>query len=133
MNASNTTASKTLALRSVAMPAFANSYGDIFGGWLLSQMDLAGGTVATRRAKGRAVTVAITAMTFHRPVYVGDEVSCFAEIIKVGRTSMTVKIETFARRGRTGEKIAVTEGLFTYVAIDSNGKPRQLVEPSNGK
>src|SRR5437879_13500117 len=78
------------ALRAIAMPADANPHGDIFGGWLLSQMDLAGGTVATRRAKGRVVTVAITAMTFHRPVFVGDEVSCYAEIIKTGTPSITV-------------------------------------------
>jgi acyl-CoA thioesterase YciA len=130
MTASDSTDSPTLALRTVAMPAFANSHGDIFGGWLLSQMDLAGGTVATRRAKGRVVTVAITAMTFHRPVYVGDEVSCYAEIVKIGRASMTVKIEAFARRGRSGEKIGVTEGLFTYVAVDSDGKSRPVVDPS---
>ena len=110
------------------MPVFANAHGDIFGGWLLSQMDLAGGTVATRLAKGRVVTVAVTAMTFHCPV--GDEVSCYASIVKVGRTSITVKIESFARRGRTGEKIAVTEGLFTYVAVDSQSKPRPVLEPS---
>ena len=118
--------SPTLALRAVAMPAFANPHGDIFGGWLLSQMDLAGGTVATRRAKGRVVTVGVTAMSFHRPVFVGDEVTCHAEIVKIGRTSMTVKIKTFARRMRTGEIIEVTEGLFTYVAIDAEGKPRPV-------
>jgi acyl-CoA thioesterase YciA len=130
MDASDATDSPTLALRAVAMPAFANAHGDIFGGWLLSQMDLAGGTIAVRQAKGRVVTVAITAMTFHRPVCVGDEVSCYAEIVKIGRTSITVKIEVFARRGRTGEKIEVTDGLFTYVAVDSEGKPRPVVEPS---
>jgi acyl-CoA thioesterase YciA len=108
------------------MPAFANPSGDIFGGWLLSQMDLAGGTIATRRARGRVVTVAITAMTFHRPVFVGDEISCYVEIVKVGRTSLVVRIKTFARRGRTGENIEVTEGLFTYVAIDAEGKPRPV-------
>jgi acyl-CoA thioesterase YciA len=68
-------------------------------------------------------------MTFRRPVYVGDEVSCYAQIVKIGRSSMTVKIEVFARRGRTGEKIDVTEGLFTYVAVDSEGKPRPIIEP----
>ena len=119
-----------LALRTVALPAFTNPYGDIFGGWLMSQMDIAGGAVACRRAKGRVVTVAITAMNFHRPVFVGDEVSCYAKVGKIGRTSMTVKIQAFARRGRTGEKIEVTDGLFTYVAVNSNGKPRPLVEPS---
>jgi acyl-CoA thioesterase YciA len=111
------------ALRAIAMPADANPSGDIFGGWLLSQMDLAGSTVATRRAKGRVVTVAITAMTFHRPVFVGDEVSCYAEIVKIGRTSITVKIESWVRRGRGEEKIEVTEGIFTYVAVDSERRP----------
>ena len=111
------------ALRAIAMPADANPRGDIFGGWLLSQMDLAGGTAATRRAKGRTVTVAITAMTFHRPVFIGDEVSCYAEIIKVGRTSITVKVESWVRRGIGEEQIAVTEGIFTYVAVDEDRKP----------
>ena len=115
-----------LALRTIAMPVFANAHGDIFGGWLLSQMDLAGSAVAIRHAKGRVVTVAVTAMNFRLPVFVGDEVSCYAKIIKVGRTSMTVKIEAFARRGRSGEKIQVTEGLFTYVAVDSESKPRPV-------
>src|SRR5215470_2963475 len=99
MGIEDATGSPTLALRAVAMPAFTNSHGDIFGGWLLSQMDVAGATIATRRAKGRVVTVAITAMTFHRPVCVGDEVSCYAEIVKIGRTSITVRVEVFARRG----------------------------------
>jgi acyl-CoA thioesterase YciA len=130
MGTDNATNSPTLALRTVAMPAFANPHGDIFGGWLLSQMDLAGGTVASRHAKGRVATVAITAMTFHRPVFIGDEVSCYAEIVKIGRTSMTVKIQAFAHRGRTGEKIEVTEGLFTYVAVNSEGRPRPVVEAS---
>jgi acyl-CoA thioesterase YciA len=111
------------ALRAIAMPADANAAGDIFGGWLLSQMDLAGSTVATRRAKGRVVTVAITGMTFHRPVFVGDEVSCYAEIVKVGRTSITVKVESWARRGRSEERIEVTEGIFTYVAVDAERRP----------
>jgi acyl-CoA thioesterase YciA len=116
MSASNPTDSPPQcepALRAIAMPADANPAGDIFGGWLLSQMDLAGSTVATRRARGRGVTVAITAMTFHRPVFIGDEVSCYAEIIKTGTTSITVKVESWARRGRGDEKIEVTEGTFT--------------------
>src|ERR1700751_4581611 len=87
------------ALRAIAMPADTNPHGDIFGGWLLSQMDLAGTTVASRRACGRVVTVAVTAMTFHRPVYVGDEVTCYAEVVSVGHTSLTVKIGSFVRRG----------------------------------
>jgi acyl-CoA thioesterase YciA len=111
------------ALRAIAMPADANPSGDIFGGWLLSQMDLAGSTTATRRAKGRVVTVAITAMTFHRPVFVGDEVSCYAEIIKIGRTSITIKVKSWVRRGRGEETIEVTEGIFTYVAVDSERRP----------
>src|SRR5260370_23755233 len=85
-------------LRAIAMPADANPFGDIFGGWLLSQMDLAGGTVATRRAKGRTATVAITGMHFHRPVFIGDEVACYAEIVRICKTSITGKIESWARR-----------------------------------
>jgi acyl-CoA thioesterase YciA len=111
------------ALRAIAMPADANPHGDIFGGWLLSQMDLAGGTVATRRAKGRTVTVAITGMTFHRPVFIGDEVTCYADIIKVGNTSITVKVESWVRRGIGQEQIEVTEGIFTYVAVSADRKP----------
>jgi acyl-CoA thioesterase YciA len=114
------------ALRAIAMPADANPGGDIFGGWLLSQMDLAGGTVAVRRAKGRVATVAVTAMSFHLPVFIGDEVSCYAEIVKTGRSSVTVKVESWARRGVTGERVKVTEGLFTYVAIGSDRRPRPL-------
>lgn len=113
-------------LRAIAMPADANPHGDIFGGWLLSQMDLAGGTVATRRAKGRTVTVAITAMTFHRPVFIGDEVTCYADIIKVGRTSITVKVESWVRRGIGQKQIEVTEGIFTYVAVDEDRRPRPV-------
>ncbi len=113
-------------LRAIAMPADANPHGDIFGGWLLSQMDLAGGTAATRRAKGRTVTVAITAMTFHRPVFIGDEVTCYAEIIKVGKTSITVKVESWVRRGTGEEQIEVTEGIFTYVAVDGDRRPRPV-------
>jgi acyl-CoA thioesterase YciA len=114
------------AIRTIAMPADANAAGDIFGGWVLSQMDLAGGVVATRRAKGRCATVAVDAMAFHLPVFVGDEVSCYAEIERIGRSSIAVKVETFATRYRTGETVKVTEGLFTYVAIDENRKPRAV-------
>lgn len=112
------------ALRAIAMPADANPSGDIFGGWVLSQMDMAGGTVATRRAGGRVATVAITAMTFHLPIFVGDEVSCYAEIVKLGRTSLTLKIESWSRRGLSSERVKVTEGVFTYVAIGPDRKPR---------
>jgi acyl-CoA thioesterase YciA len=114
------------ALRSIAMPADANPNGDIFGGWILSQMDLAGGNVAVQRAKGRVATVAITAMAFHLPVYVGDEVSCYCSIEKIGRTSMAIKVETWARRGPTGETVKVTEGIFTYVALGADRRPRPV-------
>jgi acyl-CoA thioesterase YciA len=114
------------AARTIAMPADANPHGDIFGGWLLSQMDLAGMSVTTRRSKGRTVTVAITGMTFHRPVFVGDEVSCYVELLKVGHTSLTVSIQSWVRRGVGGEQIPVTEGVFTYVAVDADGKPRPV-------
>lgn len=114
------------ALRAIAMPADANPSGDIFGGWVLSQMDQAGGSVAGRRAKGRVATVAITGMTFHLPVFVGDEVSCYAEIVKTGRTSITIKVESWARRSPTGERVKVTEGIFTYVAIGPDRRPRPL-------
>jgi acyl-CoA thioesterase YciA len=114
------------ALRAIAMPADTNPQGDIFGGWLLSQMDLAGSTLTTRRSKGRTVTVAITGISFHRPVFVGDEVSCYVELLKVGQTSLTVSIQSWVRRGVGSEAIPVTEGVFTYVAVDAEGKPRPV-------
>ena len=114
------------ALRAIAMPADANPQGDIFGGWLLSQMDLAGGTVATRRARGRTETVAITSISFHRPVFIGDEVTCYAEIVRIGTTSITVKVESWVRRGTGEEHISVTEGTFTYVAVDGDRRPRSV-------
>jgi acyl-CoA thioesterase YciA len=115
-----------LAIRTIAMPADTNPHGDIFGGWLLCQMDLAGATVATRKAGGRVVTIAITAMTFHRPVLVGDEVTCYGDVEKVGRTSITLKIESWARRRVGGPAIKVTEGLFTYVRVGDDGRPQQI-------
>jgi acyl-CoA thioesterase YciA len=114
------------ALRAIAMPADANPSGDIFGGWLLAQMDLAGGSVAMQRADGRVATVAITGMTFHQPVFVGDEVSCYATITKVGRSSITIAIECWARRHRGKGRVKVTAGTFTYVAIDGNRRPREV-------
>ncbi|HYG85795.1 MAG TPA: acyl-CoA thioesterase [Azospirillum sp.] len=114
------------ALRTIAMPADANPNGDIFGGWLLAQMDLAGGTVAVRRAGGRVATVGVEAMTFHKPVFIGDEVSCFATIERVGRTSIRVRIDTWAQRERTGEAVKVTEGVFTYVAVGDDRRPREV-------
>jgi acyl-CoA thioesterase YciA len=117
------------ALRAIAMPADTNPHGDIFGGWLLCQMDLAGSTFATRRAGGRVVTVAITAMTFHRPVVVGDEVSCFCSVERIGNTSITVKIESWVRRGLGDTRIKVTEGVFTYVRVDADGHPQPIGAP----
>ena len=114
------------AVRTLAMPADTNPSGDIFGGWLLAQMDIAAGTVAFTRARGRVATIAIDAMTFHQPVVVGDIVSCYAEVVRVGRTSITMQVEAWARRGRTDEEIMVTQGRFTCVAIDEHRKPRAV-------
>ena len=113
-------------LRAIPMPKDANGNGDIFGGWVLSQMDMAGGSVASRRAQGRVATVAITGMTFHHPVLVGDEVSCYCAIERIGRTSMTIKIESWARRWGGFEPIKVTEGLFTFVALGPDRRPRPV-------
>jgi acyl-CoA thioesterase YciA len=113
-------------LRAIAMPADANPNGDIFGGWLLSQMDLAGGSVASRRAKGRVATVAVTGMTFQLPVFIGDEVSCYAEVTRIGRSSITIRIESWVRRHLSTERVRVTEGLYTYVAIDAARRPRPV-------
>jgi acyl-CoA thioesterase YciA len=114
------------AIRTLAMPADTNPHGDIFGGWLLCQMDLAGSTVATRRANGRVVTVAITAMTFRRPVMVGDEVSCFCNVERIGNSSIAIKIESWVRRGTGDTPIKVTEGLFTYVRVGADARPQPI-------
>ena len=116
---------RLLSTRAIAMPADTNPSGDIFGGWLVCQMDLAGGNVASVRTKGRVVTVAIDALIFHKPVFVGDEVSCYAEVIRLGHTSLTLHIEAWVRRALTEEVIKVTEGTFTFVAIDDDHKPRE--------
>lgn len=116
-----------LAIRTLAMPADANPAGDIFGGWVMSQMDIAGGITAAARARGRVATVAVTGMEFLRPVLIGDVVCCYAEIVRVGRTSLTIKIETWALRERLAERrTKVTEGVFTYVALDREGRPRPV-------
>ena len=114
------------AVRTLAMPADANASGDIFGGWLLSQMDIAGGIAAHDLSRGRVATVAVEAMEFHLPVYVGDLVSCYAEVTRVGRTSITVRVETEARRRHGGDTVKVTEGTFVYVALDETGRPRPV-------
>ena len=113
-------------IRVTTMPADANAYGDIFGGWLIGQMDMAAGLVAARRAKGRAVTVAMDAMQFHAPVFVGDEVSVYAALTKVGRSSMKIDVEAW-RRGRHGEeRQLVTQANFTFVAVGDDRKPRPV-------
>ncbi|GJD39301.1 acyl-CoA thioesterase [Methylobacterium bullatum] len=113
-------------VRTIAMPADTNPAGDIFGGWLMGQMDLAAGNVAARRARGRCATISVDAMAFHRPVIVGDEVSIYAWIVKVGRTSLRIQVEVW-RREREGETtMKVTEGLFTFVAIGSDRRPRPI-------
>jgi acyl-CoA thioesterase YciA len=108
------------------MPRDANPSGDVFGGWTLSQMDLAGGGFAAERAGGRVATVSIEAMTFLRPISVGDEVSCYCTVTDEGETSTTVKIETWARARASPEGEKVTQGEFKFVAIDDQGKPRAL-------
>ena len=112
--------------RTVAMPRDTNSSGAIFGGWTLSQMDLAGGTFAARKARGRVVTVSIDAMRFLRPVEVGDEVSCYCSSERQADTSLAVKVETWSQNRDGSEAEKVTEGVFTYVAVDDGGKPRRL-------
>ncbi len=114
--------------RIVAMPADTNPEGDIFGGWLLAQMDLAGATPAFELACGRCATVSLDGMVFHQPVSVGDEVSIYAEVIHAGRTSIRVSVEAWKRaRGQPqAASVRVTQGVFTYVAIDENRKPRPL-------
>lgn len=115
-----------LAIQTLAMPADTNANGDIFGGWLVSQMDLAAGVIAKQRAGGRVVTVAIHTMTFHFPVQVGDLVCCYGDLIKVGTTSMTIHVEVWSVGQSSYEQRLVTEGTFIYVAIDDKGKPRAV-------
>ncbi|WP_299840756.1 acyl-CoA thioesterase [uncultured Paracoccus sp.] len=113
-------------IRTIAMPADTNPAGDIFGGWLMSQMDLAAGSIASLTARGRSATIAVEGMKFHRPVKVGDEVSLYAEIERIGRSSMDIHVEAWRRErdSETGQK--VTEATFTFVALDANGKARPV-------
>jgi acyl-CoA thioesterase YciA len=116
------------AIRTIAMPADTNPAGDIFGGWLMAQMDLAAGNAATRRARGRCATVAVEAMTFLSPVAVGDEVSLYAEVASVGRTSLRIAVEAW-RRVRAGDETnQVTRAVFTFVAIGPDRRPRHIPE-----
>ena len=116
-----------VAIMTVAMPADANPMGDIFGGWLLSQMDIAGGVAASARAKGRTATIGIKEMEFHKPVKVGDRLTCYCDIVRIGRTSLTIAIEAWTTNHyHQTEPTKVTEGVFTYVALDDSGKPRPV-------
>jgi acyl-CoA thioesterase YciA len=112
-----------LVIRTIAMPKDTNPSGDIFGGWIMSQMDLGSGILAAKTAKSRVVTVAIEAMSFLRPVQVGDRVACYARVEKIGRTSMVIPVEVWVQRYMSGEEVRVTHGVFTYVAIGGDGKP----------
>ncbi|ACA14615.1 thioesterase superfamily protein [Methylobacterium sp. 4-46] len=115
-----------LTVRTIAMPADTNANGDIFGGWVMSQMDQAGGIAGVERAQGRVVTVAVEAMSFIRPVRVGDVLCVYTRVAHVGRTSMRIQIEAWARRFRTQLREKVTEATFTFVAIDDEGRPRPV-------
>ncbi|WP_238272557.1 MULTISPECIES: acyl-CoA thioesterase [Methylobacterium] len=108
------------------MPSDTNPAGDIFGGWLMAQMDLAAGNVAARRSRGRCATISVEAMTFHHPVFVGDEVSLYAWILGVGRTSIRIQVEVWRRERESEATMRVTQALFTFVAIDSERKPRPV-------
>ncbi len=122
-----------LTVRLVAMPSDTNANGDIFGGWVLSQMDQAGGIAAVEAAEGRVVTVAIDAMHFIRPVKVGDVLCVYTSIDHIGRTSLKVHIEAWARRFRSHRREKVTVATFTFVAIDDQGKPRPVGQPAQGQ
>ena len=116
-----------LVLKVIPMPADCNVNGDIFGGWVMAQVDLAGSVIPARYAKGRQATVAVNEFVFKQPVRLGDILSFYASLVRIGRTSITVKVEVFAERFRAqGEYIKVTEATLTYVAIDENGRPRPI-------
>jgi len=118
---------KTPMLRVMPMPADANQNGDIFGGWIMSHVDIAGGTVASRVARGRVATVAVNAFVFKQPVQVGDVVSFYADVVKIGNTSIRINVEVYAERGRADTRVVkVTEATLTFVAIDGEGQPRPI-------
>ncbi len=118
---------KIPALRVVPMPADANHNGDIFGGWIMAQVDVAGGTLAGRVARGRVATVSVNSFVFKQPVQIGDVLSLYADVVRIGNTSITVKVEVYAERGREEAKIVkVTEAVLAYVAIDLQGRPRPV-------
>ena len=126
MNENQETPQGELTTRTLAMPGDANPNGDIFGGWVLSQMDIAGGIAAGQRAEGRVATVAVDAMTFIRPVNVGDVLCVYTETERTGTTSIAIRVEAWVLRDRLGERVKVTEGVFTFVAINADGRPRPL-------
>jgi acyl-CoA thioesterase YciA len=113
-------------IRTIAMPADTNPAGDIFGGWLMSQMDLAAGNAASRRTHGRCATVAVEAMSFHAPVQVGDEVSLYADVVSTGRTSLRIQVEAWCRSRTEEHSVRVTSAVFTFVALDAHGRPRPV-------
>ena len=113
-------------IRITAMPADANANGDIFGGWLMSLMDMGAGLVAARRSKGRSTTIAVDGMQFLAPVKIGDEVSVYAELLRVGHSSMRIAIEAWRRHRHAEEAVKVTEAVFTFVAVDLDGRPRPV-------
>ena len=120
-------AGRTPILSVVPMPSDSNQHGDIFGGWLMSQVDIAGGVAAARRARGRVATVAVNSFTFTQPVLIGDVVLFYAQVLKVGRTSITVDVEVFAQRNPAVlETVKITEAQLTYVATDQERRPRQV-------
>jgi acyl-CoA thioesterase YciA len=117
-----------LTIQTLAMPADTNANGDIFGGWIVSQMDLAAGVLAKKLASGRVATVAIHSMTFLKPVHVGDLISCYVTLLKQGNTSMTLAVEVWAQPATQSAPYQVTEGVFIFVAIDNDGRPRQVTK-----
>ena len=118
--------SGALTIRTLAMPADTNPAGDIFGGWVMSQMDIAGAIAAVERVRGRVVTVAVEAMTFIAPVKVGDILCVYTEVERVGTTSITIAIEAWARRGRLADRVKVTQGRFVYVSLGEDGRKRPI-------
>lgn len=126
MTDSNQTPNGELVIRTIAMPKNTNRYGDIFGGWLVSQMDLGGAVLAHKCSRNRMTTVAIDKMVFLKPVYVGDVLCCYANIARKGRTSVTIEVEVFVERIFDNTTHKVTEGMFTFVAIDDHGKPTPI-------
>ncbi len=126
----------SLQLRTLAMPADTNPSGDIFGGWIMAQMDLGGAILAKQLSRGRVVTVAADAMSFHRPVMVGDVVCCYGECAHVGRSSLKIAVEVWVKKVTSepiGERYCVTEAIFTYVAVGADGRPREIAREGNAE